>query len=156
MRIDLTISVQFMMKDRERDIPQMSGYQTYTLGYEVEVPPEFATYIDKYLEGIENGVTPKYDAPKAIVKLWRPKVRRVYPELWSQTNQYGDRHRFTVTDDTVIDAAICISIDDVIDKYLASSSDEILKNLGIEKPVDTPTHYLSGVFIRKISWKNSK
>ena len=46
MRIDLTISVQFMMKDRERDIPKMSDYKTYSLGYEVEVPPEFSTYID--------------------------------------------------------------------------------------------------------------
>lgn len=156
MKIDLTLSVQFVLKDRERDMPMPTECKMYTIGYEVEVPPEFSSYIDKYLDGIETGVTPAYDAPKAIVKLWKNKVRRAYPELWAQSNQYGDRKKLKVTDDTVIDAAICMSIDDVIDKYIDQSSDAILESLGIEKPAETNTHYLAGVFIRKKSWTVAK
>lgn len=152
MKLNLVLSIQFMLKDRERDMPTMLPRSKYDYPFEVELPPELEPFSAIYAKAASEGDTAKYDAPKIVAKMWRKKVRSAYPEMFKIIDQDGKPVKFVVSDDSIIDAAMCMNIEDKINKFIESNADLIVERLKVPIPEETPTHYLASKFVKLDSW----
>jgi len=52
MKIVVSVGVQFMMKDREMDMPTMLPRTTHDYGMSVEISPELAPYVEEYAKSV--------------------------------------------------------------------------------------------------------
>ena len=153
MRLNLTLGIQFMLKDKVRDMPTMLPQSKYHFGYEVKLPAELEPFMKKYAEAAKNDTAACYEAPKVVVQIWRPKVRKKYPEMFSTVDQDGKTVKFNVTDDNIIDSAICMNVEDVINKFIEDNKDKIVEELHVKKPECDEAHYLANTFVRLIEWE---
>lgn len=153
MKLTLTLSIQFMLKDRTMDMPKMFPPNTYEYPYEVNIPAELEPFIPAYVLAAQTGEAGKYESPKIAAQIWRPKVRSKYPELFKTVDQEGKTVRFNVSDDSIIDAAICMNVEDVIYKFINDNKDKIVDNLKLERPDETETHYFADTFVHLVGWK---
>jgi hypothetical protein len=143
MKINVTIGVQFMQKDRESDMPKMHPMEKYQMPMEVSIPAELDPYVDKYVQSVaDDSYTPSYDAPAFLVKELKKRVKKAYPDFMEQKP----------INDGIVEAAMNIAIDDVIDDKIETDKDAILDGLHIKRPEDTDQLYLANVFVRKIDW----
>lgn len=152
MKLKLSIGIQFMMKDRAMDIPKMFPQNIFEYPFDVTIPAELEPFISAYALAAQTGEASKYDSPKIAAQIWRPKVRSKYPEMFKTLDQEGKTVKFNVSDDAIIDAAICMNVEDVINSFLSSNKDKIIDDLKLERPVDTETHYFADTFVHLIKW----
>lgn len=132
-----------MQKDRESDMPKMHPMEKYQMPMEVSIPAELDPYVDKYVQSVaDDSYTPSYDAPAFLVKELKKRVKKAYPDLMEQKP----------TNDGIVEAAMNIAIDDVIDDKIETDKDAVLDGLHIKRPEDTDQLYLANVFVRKIDW----
>jgi len=132
-----------MQKDRESDMPKMHPMEKYQMPMEVSIPAELDPYVDKYVQSVaDDSYTPSYDAPAFLIKELKKRVKKAYPDLMEQKP----------TNDGIVEAAMNIAIDDVIDDKIETDKDAILDGLHIKRPEDTDQLYLANVFVRKIDW----
>lgn len=153
MKLNLTLGIQFMLKDRAMDMPKMLPQSTYDYPYEVTIPSELEPFISAYALAAQTGEAGKYDSPKIAAQVWRPKVRSKYPEMFKTLDQEGKVVKFNVSDDGIIDAAICMNVEDVIYKFIEENKDKIVDDLKLERPAETETHYFADTFIHLLKWK---
>lgn len=143
MKINVTIGVQFMQKDRESDMPKMHPMEKYQMPMEVDIPYELAPYVEEYVKSsVDDSYSPTYNAPAYLVKELKKRVKKAYPELMEQKP----------SNDGIIEAALNIAIDDVIDDRIDDDKEAVLERLHIKKPADTDQLYLANVFVRKFGW----
>jgi len=132
-----------MQKDRESDMPKMHPMEKYQMPMEVSIPAELDPYVDQYVQSVaDDSYTPSYDAPAFLIKELKKRVKKAYPDLMEQKP----------TNDGIVEAAMNIAIDDVIDDKIETDKDAILDGLHIKRPEDTDQLYLANVFVRKIDW----
>jgi len=132
-----------MQKDRESDMPKMHPMEKYQMPMEVSIPAELDPYVDKYVQSVaDDSYTPSYDAPAFLVKELKKRVKKAYPDFMEQKP----------INDGIVEAAMNIAIDDVIDDKIETDKDAILDGLHIKRPEDTDQLYLANVFVRKIDW----
>ena len=153
MKLILTLGVQFMMKDRVMDMPKMYPQQKHEYPFEVSIPVELEPFVTDYAIAAQTGEAAKYETPKIAAQIWRPKVRTKYPEMFKTIDQEGKEVKFNVSDDNIIDAAICMNVEDVINKFIEENKDKIIDDLKLERPNETETHYFSDTFIHLLEWK---
>ena len=153
MKLTLSLGIQFMMKDRTMDMPKMFSQNTYEYSYEVTIPSELEPFIPAYAIAAQTGEAGKYDNPKIAAQVWRPKVRAKYPEMFKTLDQEGKVVKFKVSDDSIIDAAICMNVEDVIYKFINENKDKIVDDLKLVRPAETETHYFADTFIHLLKWK---
>lgn len=152
MKVKCKISIQFMMKDRERDIPQMSALLHHSVDTAVDVPEELMKFIPVYIRNSETPGNP-YNADKNTVAYWKKKVKKAYPDMFAKyTMPDGSTTQLKPSDDDIIDAAICMSIEDVINAQLETNIGEIMTSNNIVEPSDTETHYYADKFVHLVSW----
>lgn len=152
MKLTLSLGIQFMMKDRVMDMPKMLSQQKHEYPFEVSIPMELEPFVTDYAIAAQTGAAAKYESPKIAAQMWRPKVRTKYPEMFKTIDQEGKTVKFNVSDDNIIDAAICMNVEDVIDKFIDENKDKIIDDLKLERPNETETHYFADTFIHLLEW----
>jgi hypothetical protein len=111
---------------------------------EVTVSPELEQYIEEYAKSsADPAYAPKYEIGKTLIKMIRPRVKKAYPEMFDPLKP---------TDETILETAISMDIDDKIDEMLDGDKDAILAKLGVETPADTEEMYVANVFITRLGW----
>ena len=90
MKLNLTLGIQFMLKDRVMDMPKMFPQQKCNYPYEVNIPTELEPFVTDYAIAAQTGAAAKYDSPKIAAQIWRPKVRTKYPEMFKTLDQEGN------------------------------------------------------------------
>ena len=155
MRITVTIGVQFMMKDKETDMPSMLPRTSHDYGMDVDVSPELEPFIEEYAKSSsDNSYTPNYEIGDTLIKMIKPRVKKAYPELWRKEKMdNGQTVQFKPSDETILESAIGMDIDDKIDEFLEGDKDEVLSKLHIDKPNDDNRFYLANVFLTRLGWK---
>ncbi len=157
MKIIVNIGVQFMLKDREMDIPSMLPRMTHKYPMNVEVSPELTPFIEEYSKSVEDATyTPSYDISGVLLKIITPRVKKAYPEHWrKEKTDDGKVIQFKPTPETILETAIRMEVEDKIDELLDEHKDEVLKDLEIKFPEDTGDHYLANTFVTNLGWKLS-
>ena len=70
MKIIVSVGVQFMMKDREMDMPKMLPRTTHSSAMEVSVSPELQPYIEEYSKSVNDSTyDPQYEISKVLLVL---------------------------------------------------------------------------------------
>ena len=83
MKIIVSVGVQFMMKDREMDMPKMLPRTTHSSAMEVSVSPELQPYIEEYSKSVNDSTyDPQYEISKVLLDIITPRVKKAYPEHW--------------------------------------------------------------------------
>lgn len=155
MQITVTIGVQFMLKNRETDIPTMLPRSSHDYVMDVTVSPELEQFVPEYAKSTEDAsYTPNYDIGANLVKMIRPRVKKAYPELWrKEKGDNGQTVQFKPTDEILLETAISMDIDDKIDEFLEGDKNDVLSKLGIEMPLDNSESYVANVFLTRLGWK---
>lgn len=155
MKIVVSVGVQFMMKDREMDMPTMLPRTTHDYGMNVEISPELAPYVEEYAKSLADATyVPSYEISDVLLKIITPRVKKSYPEHWrKEKDKNGKIISFKPTKETILESAISMEIDDKIDELLDEHKDEVLKSLELKMPEDTDTSYLSNTFVTNLGWK---
>lgn len=144
MQLTVKIGVQFMLKNKETDMPTMQSRTVHTCPMDVTVSPELEQYIEEYAKSsADPAYAPKYEIGKTLIKMIRPRVKKAYPEMFDPLKP---------TDETILETAISMDIDDKIDEMLDGDKDAILAKLGVETPADTEEMYVANVFITRLGW----
>ena len=145
MKINVTVGVQFMQKDRESDMPKMHPMEKYQMPMEVEIPSELGPYVEEYVKSAADpSYTPVYEVPAFLVKELSKRVKKAYPDLFA--------NKMKPSNDVILEAALGMAIDDVIDDRMDEDKDAVLESLHVKKPEDTDQLYLANVFVRKVGW----
>lgn len=155
MKIIVSVGVQFMMKDREMDMPKMLPRTTHSYAMDVSVSPELQPYIEEYSKSVNDSTyDPQYEISDVLLKIITPRVKKAYPEHWrKETDKNGKIISFKPTKETILESAISMEIDDKIDELLDEHKDDVLKSLELKMPEDTDTSYLSNTFVTNLGWK---
>jgi hypothetical protein len=155
MKIIVSIGVQFMMKDREMDMPSMLPRTTHDYPMSVEVSPELQPYISEYAQSVADpAYTPSYEISKVLIDIIKPRVKKAYPEHWrTETDSDGKKIKFVPTNETILETAIRMEIDDKIDELLDDRKDDVLKDLNLTLPKDDERQYLANTFVTNLGWK---
>ena len=99
---------------------------------------------------------PQYDIGTALIKMITPRVKKAYPELWrKETDANGDVCQFKPNNETILESAMSMDIDDKIDELLEDHRGEVLERLHVVFPEETKTHYVAGVFLTNLGWKKA-
>ena len=157
MNIIVSVGVQFMLKDKSMDTPTMLPRISHDYPMDVTVSPELEGFCDEYSKSIADpSYMPQYDIGTALIKMITPRVKKAYPELWrKETDANGEVHQFKPNNETILESAMSIDIDDKIDELLEDRRDEVLKRLNVVFPEETATHYVAGVFLTNLGWKKA-
>ena len=155
MKIIVSVGVQFMMKDREMDMPSMLPRTTHDYPMSVEVSPELQPYISEYAQSVaDSAYTPSYEISKVLIDIIKPRVKKAYPEHWrTETDSDGKKIKFVPTNETILETAIRMEIDDKIDELLDDHKDDVLKELNLTLPKDDERQYLANTFVTNLGWK---
>jgi hypothetical protein len=155
MKIIVSIGVQFMMKDREMDMPSMLPRTTHDYPMIVEVSPELQPYISEYAQSVADpAYTPSYEISKVLIDIIKPRVKKAYPEHWrTETDSDGKKIKFVPTNETILETAIRMEIDDKIDELLEDHKDDVLKEVNLTLPKDDERQYLANTFVTNLGWK---
>ena len=155
MKIIVSIGVQFMMKDREMDMPSMLPRTTHDYPMSVEVSPELQPYISEYAQSVADpAYTPSYEISKVLIDIIKPRVKKAYPEHWrTETDSDGKKIKFVPTNETILETAIRMEIDDKIDELLDDHKDDVLKDLNLTLPKEDERQYLANTFVTNLGWK---
>jgi hypothetical protein len=154
MQINVKVGVQFMLKNRETDIPTMQSRTVHVCPMEVSVSPELEPYVEEYSKSVNDpAYDPHYEISQMLLKIITPRVKKAYPEHWrKEKNSEGKTIQFKPSEETILETAISMDIDDRIDARLNDNKDAILKKLGVEPPADTAEMYLANVFVTRLGW----
>ena len=155
MKIIVSVGVQFMMKDREMDMPTMLPRTTHSYTMDVSVSPELQPYIEEYAKSVNDATyDPQYDIGKVLLDIITPRVRKAYPEHWrKEKTDDGKTVQFKPSKETILETAISMEVDDKIDELLDEHKDEVLKELELKFPEDTDGQYLANTFVTNLGWK---
>lgn len=144
-------TVQYMLKDTERDIPSMLPQKSYSVDLELEVPDELSPYLPAYISGFqglgpdsaEKRIIPEYSAPAEVVKKWKKVLLTDYPDAFEPK---------MLKPDMVIDCAISCTLEDAIKDALEEIWDNNLaKSLNAEPEVPEGFR-IGGRFIHLVDW----
>lgn len=154
--VDVTeFTVQYVLKDAERDMPMMLPRQSYSVDLELDIPDELEPYLQTYVEGMklkdnpdikggdDGALIPSYGAPKEVVKKWKKFL---------MTN-YSDSFDKNTGPDMVIDSAISCTLEDSIKDSLETVWDEVLEKSLDAAPVVPPGYRRDNRLIHLCSWK---
>jgi hypothetical protein len=151
---DVTVSkftVQYMLKDLERDMPTMLPLKAYSVDLTLEVPDELAQYLPAYVKGFqgldpnaaEARVIPEYSAPSEVVKKWKKILTKEYPDAFNAKQTKPDM---------VIDCAISCTLEDAIKDALEELWDKSLAE-SLKAVPDVPDGYRIGArYIHLVDW----
>lgn len=155
MKIIVSVGVQFMMKDREMDMPKMLPRTTHSYAMDVSVSPELQPYIEEYSKSVNDSTyDPQYEISKVLLDIITPRVKKAYPEHWrKEKNDVGETIQFKPSKETILETAIRMEVDDKIDELLDERKDEVLKSLELKMPTDTDEVYLANTFVTNLGWK---
>ena len=155
MNILVSVGVQFMMKDREMDMPSMLPRTTHEYHMSVDVSPELQPYISEYAQSVADpAYTPSYEISKVLIDIIKPRVKKAYPEHWrTETDSDGKKIKFVPTNETILETAISMEVDDKIDELLDEHKDDVLKELNLTLPKDDERQYLANTFVTNLGWK---
>lgn len=154
MQITAKIGVQFMLKNKVTDIPNMQPRTVYEYPMEVAVSPELEPYIGEYSKSVNDpAYDPHYEISKVLLKIITPRVKKAYPEHWrKEKNSEGKVIQFKPSDETILETAISMDIDDKIDEMLEGDKDALLDKLGVATPADSDEMYVANVFLTRLGW----
>ena len=121
----------------------------------VEVSPELQPYISEYVQSVaDQAYTPSYEISKVLIDIIKPRVKKAYPEHWrTETDSDGKKIKFVPTNETILETAIRMEIDDKIDELLDDHKDDVLKDLNLTLPKDDERQYLANTFVTNLGWK---
>lgn len=155
MKIIVSVGVQFMMKDREMDMPSMLPRTTHEYPMNVEVSPELQPYISEYAQSVADpAYNPFYEISTILIDLIKPRVKKSYPELWrTETDSNGKKIKFVPSYETILETAIRMEVDDKIDELLDEHKNEVLEELKLSTPKDDERQYLANTFVTNLGWK---
>lgn len=155
MKIIVSVGVQFMMKDREMDMPTMLPRTTHSYSMDVSVSPELQPYIEEYSKSVNDATyDPQYDIGKVLLDIITPRVKKAYPEHWrKEKTDEGKTIQFKPSKETILETAISMEVDDKIDELLDEHKDDVLKELELKFPEDTDGQYLANTFVTNLGWK---
>lgn len=155
MKIIVSVGVQFMMKDREMDMPTMLPRTTHSYSMDVSVSPELQPYIEEYSKSVNDATyDPQYDIGKVLLDIITPRVKKAYPEHWrKEKTDEGKTIQFKPSNETILETAISMEVDDKIDELLDDHKDDVLKELELKFPEDTDGQYLANTFVTNLGWK---
>lgn len=144
-------TVQYMLKDDERDMPTMLPQKSYAVDLSLEVPDELAVYLPAYTNGFQGldpetadaRIIPEYGAPTEVVKKWKKVLMRDYPDAFDAK---------LLKADMVIDCAISCTLEDAIKDALDEVWDKsLVKSLGAEPEVPAGFH-VGARYIHLVDW----
>ena len=144
-------TVQYMLKDNERDMPLMLPMKAYTVDLTLEVPDELAAYLPMYTKGFqgldpesaEARIIPEYGAPTEIVKKWKRILMTDYPDAFDAK---------LTKPDMVIDCAISCTLEDSIKDALEEIWDKSLAK-SLSAVPDVPSGFKIGDrYIHLVNW----
>ena len=148
-------TVQYVLKDTERDIPKMHPLNKYSVDLELEIPDDLQQYLPAYVEGMklrenpdikggkDGALIPEYDAPREVVKKWKKFLMANYEDSFDKTTG----------PDMVIDSAISCTLEDSIKDSLESLWDETLEESLGAAPEVPPGYRRDTRFIHLVDWK---
>ena len=154
VKVDVTrFTVQYVMKDVEKDIPKMLPVENYSVELEVDVPDELVEYIPAYVEAVKKNaeaseddpearVIPEYSAPPDLVKKWKKTLMTDYPDSFDSR----------MPDDSVIDAALSCTIGDSIADSLDELWDNVLEGQLGARPEEPPGYRVAGRYVHLVEW----
>jgi hypothetical protein len=155
VKVDVTkFTVQYVLKDTEKDIPRMLPLESYSVELEVEVPDELVPYVPAYADAVRRNAEaeaddpearfmPEYCAPPELVEGWKKKLKRDYPDSFEGGMQ----------DDMVIDAALSCTIEDSINDSLEELWDNVLEGQLGASPEVPPGFRVAGRYVHLVEWK---
>lgn len=156
MKIKVTLGVQFMQKDRVTDMPTMHPMTRHDYVMDVTLSPELEPFIDEYAKAVsEPEYNPSYDIGSNLIALIKPRVKKAYPDMWQKVQTEKGFVTLKPTNEAILDAAICLEVDDYIDEFIEDNKNRVLSELDIVPPADDERLYLANVFLRKQSWQLS-
>lgn len=155
MKIIVSVGIQFMMKDRKMDRPTMLPRTTHDYSMDVNISPELEPFLPEYLRSVsEPDYIPSYNVGKELIKMITPRVRKAYPDHWrEEVDENGKVTKFKPSDDTILESAIAMDVDDKIDDMLAENTSEVLESMQLEYPPDDEQNYSAGAFLTNLGWK---
>lgn len=148
-------TVQYVLKDIERDIPRMLPLNKYSVDLELEIPDTLQQYLPAYVEGMklrdnpdikggnDGALIPAYGAPKEVVKKWKKFLMENYDDAFDKSTG----------PDMVIDSAISCTLEDSIKDSLESLWDETLEESLGAAPEVPPGYRRDARFIHLVDWK---
>ena len=144
-------TVQYMLKDLERDMPQMLPLKAYSVDLTLEVPDELAQYLPAYVKGFqgldpesaEARVIPEYGAPNEVVRKWKKTLMTEYPDAFNAK---------LTKPDMVIDCAISCTLEDAIKDALEEIWDKSLAQ-SLKAVPDVPEGFRIGArYTHLVDW----
>lgn len=148
MRISASLTIQFMMKHKVTDMPRMSSVKEASFDHEVTIPTELEPYVPIYLASESH-----YDVDKNTLAIWKKKVKKAYPDMWEKfVMKDGSTTQLKPTSDEIMDAAFCMTIEDVLNEYAEQNIDKIIEENHIEVPVDSDEYYYADKFVHLGEW----
>lgn len=144
-------TVQYMLKDLEKDMPSMLPLKSYSVDLTLEMPDELAPYLPQYVKGFqglvpgssEKRLIPEYKAPADVVKQWKRTLMTEYPDAFDAKKTKPDM---------VIDSAISCTLEDSIKDALEELWDKSLAE-SLKAVPDVPEGYRIGArYIHLVDW----
>lgn len=148
MQVTAIFTVQTMYKSIETDMPSFSPLVTRSMPAQVNIDPELADSVDKYLAARESHqlVSPAYGANPLFVNQLRKKLAKVFT---------GDTKVSKMSDDDVVDSAITNAVEDYLESIVPSNASGA-KELGVDTDAACPDgFYVANVFVKLKGWKVS-